>query len=81
MRDRVLTILGGTCVVTSPALFFRSCSDHCGSDGLSLFGHEITGFLGVVVRYCTGGSECTLGLGPVVLPVGLVLLGVAFVRR
>ena len=80
MKNRVLALTGGLLVLLSPALFFRSCADQCGG-GVSLFGVEITRFAGVIISYCTNGSECTMGLGPVMLPVGLVLLGLVFVRR
>jgi hypothetical protein len=81
MRKLVFALTGGLLVFLSPAFFFRSCSDHCSSDGVSLFGVEITRFAGLIISYCTNGSECTMGLGPVMLPIGLVLLGVVFVRR
>lgn len=81
MKNRVLAPTGVLLVLLSPALFFRSCVDQCGSEGVSLFGVEITRFAGVIISYCTNGSECTMGLGPVMLPVGLILLGLVFVRR
>jgi len=81
MKNLVLALTGGLLVLLSPALFFKSCSDHCGSEGFSLFGVEVTRFAGVIISYCTTGSECTMGLGPVMLPIGLVLLGLVFIRR
>ena len=81
MKNRVLALTGGLLVLLSPPLFFRSCADHCGGEGVSLFGVEITRYAGVIISYCMNGSECTMGLGPVMLPVGLVLLGFVFVRR
>ncbi len=81
MKQWILGVTGGILVFLSPALFFTSCSDHCGREGVSLFGIEVTRFVGVVISYCTNGSECTMGLGPVMLPVGLILLGLAVVRR
>ncbi|WP_114577836.1 hypothetical protein [Saliphagus sp. LR7] len=81
MKNRLLLLVGGLFVLASPALFFRSCSDHCGGEGVSLFGTEITAFTGVMISYCTNGSECTAGVGPVLLPLGIVMLGFVLVRR
>lgn len=81
MNNRLLLLVGGLFVLVSPALFFRSCSDYYGCEGVALFGTEITAFTGVMVSYCTNGSECTAGLGPVLLPLGLLMLGSVLIRR
>lgn len=81
MKNSHLALTGGILVFVSPALFFKSCADQCGSEGVTLAGYEITRFAGIVISYCSGGSECTMGMGPVLLPLGIVLLGAAIIRR
>lgn len=72
-RRTVLLGIGLLLITISPFLFMTTCSD-VGYTGEPSGGFELLGFTGLTVTYSPDGgvNTCTVGLGPIYLPLGII---------